>query len=123
MADKNEVHLSGVLADDAEVMTSKNGNSYCRFRLRVEHEKGKAYYPLVIFGDESEKLDGIAGGTIIRVVGRLARSEYEERWQTDIIATRIGIGASAQGEIPKAQQPKDEAPAQEEVSDDDDIPF
>jgi single-stranded DNA-binding protein len=121
MADKNEVHLSGVLADDAEVMTSKNGNSYCRFRLRVEHEKGKAYYPLVIFGDEANKLDGIAEGTIVRIKGRLARSQYEERWQTDIIATRVGIGASEQGEIPKAEQPNPSPHAP--LGGDDDIPF
>jgi hypothetical protein len=115
MADKNELHMSGTLADTPEVKEGAKG-SYCRFRLKVEHDKGKAYFTIVVFGEEAAKLDGLSEGDVIRFKGRLGTSQYEGRWMIDIIATRIGVGTQ-QGEIPVAEQPKPQE------SDPDDIPF
>lgn len=78
----NRVILVGRLTADPEVMTSKNGNAYCRFSIAVNSigEDKANFFNCVAFNKTAENMGRfVSKGSQIGVDGSLSQSTYERK--------------------------------------------
>lgn len=89
--DKNEVHLCGILAKDAEVKYTSTGKTVANIDLVTRYKNVPTYTRIVLWEERAERVAGLKKGQRIKVVGNLqvnswAGQDGKKNYRTQVSA-------------------------------------
>jgi single-strand DNA-binding protein len=93
--DRNEVHLCGELARDAECRYTTTGKAVAKLTLCTKIKLSTAYHGLVVWEDLAERVAKLKKGARIKCAGRLQTSSWEKNcvkhYKTEVICWQIVV--------------------------------
>lgn len=104
------VMLSGILAKNAELRTSKNGNEFATATIKVPSAEGDSYNSVTAFGDLAPILAGLQRGDPVTIIGAGKVNVYqgkdgETKAGLSVVASRIIALADSQTAVAASSHP------------------
>ena len=128
----NQITVAGTLGRDAEVRYLNNGDAVCNFSVADSQgkEKPTIWWNCTLYGKRAEALSQyLSKGQQVTVVGHITEREFTDkngnhRKAMDVRVNELALQGSRQQHDAPAERPQP-APqaAQQELAQDDDVPF
>ena len=131
----NFVAMSGRMATDPELRTTKNGKTCATFKMAVRRDYKNAdgtydadFFPVVLWGQSAEFVHKYAPkGREVSVSGRVQTRSYDaqdgsKRYVTEVIADHVELHGAKQEPEQKTEQKQGKGEFTE-IAETDDLPF